>query len=110
MATTYSYSSSTFSTTGILYTTYSNLIWTTVSGPTTTTITQTTSSTLTETTVTVSTTSQFTTVSCGPLPCGFVIGSENMQGMNLRSPVLDNTGLLAMLLLIVPMLLRRLFS
>jgi hypothetical protein len=106
MATTYSFSSTTYSTTGIFFTTYSNQIISTVSALTTSTMTQTTSTSLTVATVTVSTTTQFTTISCGPIPCGFAIQSQ-VQGVNL-GPFADNVGLLAVLLLIVPMLLRRL--
>jgi hypothetical protein len=45
-------------------------------------------------------------VPCGPLPCGFDI---QPAGMN-PAPGIDSTGLLAALLLVVPMLLRRLFG
>jgi hypothetical protein len=55
--------------------------------------------------VTVSTTTQFTTVGCGPLPCGFAV-----QPSVNPAPGIDGTGLLAALLLLIPMLLRRLFS
>jgi hypothetical protein len=106
VATSFSYSSTTYSTTGILFTTYSQLTLTTVSGQTTTTLTQTTSTTQTQTTVTVSTTTAYTTVPCGPLPCGFDI---QPAGMN-PAPSIDGTGLLAALLLVIPMLLRRLFG
>jgi hypothetical protein len=105
IATSFSYSSTTYSTTGILFTTYTQFTLTTVSGQTTTTLTQTTSTTQTQTTVTVSTTTSFTTVPCGPLPCGFAI----QPTMN-PAPGIDSTGLLAALLLLIPMLLRRLFS
>jgi hypothetical protein len=110
VATSYSYSSTTYSTTGILFTTYSHLTINTVSGPTTTTASVTTSTSQTLTTVTVTTTTAFTTVSCGPLPCGYAVGSAvGSQSIN-PGPLSDNIGLLAVLLLIVPMLLRRLFS
>jgi hypothetical protein len=110
VATSYSYSSTTYSTTGILFTTYSNLVVNTVSGLTTTTISQSTSTTQTLTTVTVSTTTAFTTVSCGPLPCGYAVGSGvGSQGLNAGS-LSNSIGLLAVLLLLVPMLLRRLLS
>ena len=110
VATSYSYSSTTYSTTGILITTYSHLAVNTVSGLTTTTVSATTSTTQTLTTVTVTTTTAFTTVSCGPLPCGYAVGSAvGSQSIN-PGPLSDNIGLLAVLLLIVPMLLRRLFS
>jgi hypothetical protein len=105
MATSFSYSSSTYSTTGIFFTSYTQVTLTTVSGQTTTTYTETTSSTQTQTTVTVSTTTSFTTVPCGPLPCGFTI----QPTMN-PAPGIDSTGLLAALLLLIPMLLRRLLS
>jgi hypothetical protein len=105
IATSFSYSSTTYSTTGILFTTYTHFTLTTVSGQTTTTFTQTTSSTQTQTTVTVSTTTSFTTVGCGPLPCGFAV----QPTMN-PAPGIDSAGLLAVLLLLIPMLLRRLFS
>jgi hypothetical protein len=106
VATSFSYSSTTFSTTGILFTTYSHITQTTVSGQTTTTQTQTTSTTQTQTTVTVSTTTQFTTVPCGPLPCGFAMKPQSID----LGPGVDSAGLLAALLLLVPMLLRRLFT
>jgi hypothetical protein len=110
VATSYSYSSTTYSTTGILFTTYSHLTINTVSGPTTTTASATTSTSQTLTTVTITTTTVFTTVSCGPLPCGYAVGSAvGSQSIN-PGPLSDNIGLLAVLLLIVPMLLRRLFS
>jgi len=109
VATSYSYSSTTFSTTGLLITSYSNVIVNTVTGLTTSTMTQTISTSATINTVTVSTTTQFTTVSCGPIPCGFAIKSQGIQGVNL-GPFADNVGLLAVLLLIIPMLLRRLLS
>ena len=110
VATSYSYSTTTYSTTGILFTTYSNLAVNTVSGLTTTTITQSTSTSQTLTTVTVSTTTEFTTVSCGPLPCGYAVGSGvGSQGLNAGS-LSNSIGLLAVLLLLVPMLLRRLLS
>jgi hypothetical protein len=109
VATTYSYSSTTYSTTGIFFTSYSYVIINTVSGLTTSTMTQTISTSATMNTVTVSTTTQFTTVSCGPIPCGFAIKSQGVQGVNL-GPFADNVGLLAVLLLIIPMLLRRLLS
>ncbi|HUK27975.1 MAG TPA: hypothetical protein VLV31_06090, partial [Candidatus Acidoferrales bacterium] len=106
IATSFSYSSTTVSTTGILFTTYTHYTASTVSGQTTTTQVQSTSTTQTQTTVTLSTTTQFTTVGCGPLPCGFVV---KPQPMNAAAGV-DSTGLLAALLLLVPMLLRRLFT
>jgi hypothetical protein len=106
MATSYSYSSTTIQTTGIFFTSYSVLSIATQTGQSTETVTQTTTSTQTQTSAVVTTTTGFTTVSCGPLPCGFAIGS---QSINL-GPFADNIGLLAVLLLIVPMLLRRLFS
>jgi len=105
VATSFSYSSSTFSTTGILFTTYTHLTQSTATGQTTTTYTQTTSSTQTQTTVTVSTTTSFTTVPCGPLPCGFAI-----QPTVNPAPGIDSTGLIAALLLLIPMLLRRLLG
>jgi len=105
IATSFSYSSTTYSTTGILFTTYTHFTLTTVSGQTTTTLTQTTSTTQTQTTVTVSTTTSFTTVGCGPLPCGFAV----QPTMN-PAPGIDSAGLLAALLLLIPMLVRRLFS
>jgi hypothetical protein len=105
VATTFSVSSTTFSTTGILFTTYTHYTLTTVSGQTTTTMTQTSSTTQTQTTVTVSTTTSFTTVPCGPLPCGFTV-----QPTVNPAPGIDSTGLLAALLLLIPMLLRRLFG
>jgi hypothetical protein len=107
-ATSYTYFSTTYSSTGLFITSYSNVIINTVSGLTTSTMTQTTSTSVTVNTVTVSTTTQFTTVSCGPIPCGFAIKSQ-VQGVNL-GPFADNVGLLAVLLLIIPMLLRRLLS
>jgi hypothetical protein len=106
MATSYSYSSTTVQTTGIYYTTYTHATLTTVSGPTSTTLSLSTTTTQTQTTVSITQTTAFTTVSCGPLPCGFAIRS---QGINL-GPFADNVGLLAVLLLIIPMLLRRLLS
>ena len=106
VATSFSFSSTTQSTTGILYTTYTHQSLTTVSGMTTTTISQTTSTTQTQTTVTVSTVTSFTTVPCGPLPCGFAI---QPAGVN-SAPGIDSAGLLAALLLVIPMLLRRLFT
>ncbi len=104
-ATSFSYSSTTYSTTGIFFTTYTQYTQSTASGQTTTTFTQTTSSTMTETTVTVSTTTSFTTVPCGPLPCGF-----SLQPTINPAPGIDSAGLLAALLLLIPMLLRRLLS
>jgi len=106
VATSFSFSSTTRQTTGILYTTYTQFTVSTVSGLTTTTETSTSSTTQTQTTVTVSTTTSYTTVPCGPLPCGFVIQPESMN----PAPVIDSTGLLAALLLLLPMLLRRLFG
>ena len=106
VATSFSFSSTTESTTGILYTTYTHQSLTTVSGLTTTTLSQTTSTTQTQTTVTVSTVTSFTTVPCGPLPCGFAI---QPAGVN-SAPGIDGAGLLAALLLVIPMLLRRLFT
>jgi len=106
MATTYSYSSSTYSTTGIFFTTYSNYVVSTWSGLTTTTWSQTTSTSVTQTTVSVTTSTIFTTVSCGPLPCGFALG----PGVMNLGPFPDNVGFLAVLLLIMPMFLRRLFG
>jgi hypothetical protein len=108
VATTFSFSSTTYSTTGILFTTYTHFTVATVSGQTTTIVTQTTSSTQTQTTVTVSTTTQFTTVPCGPLPCGFAVQPQP-QNVN-PAPGIDSTGLIAALLLLIPMLLRRLFT
>jgi len=55
-------------------------------------------------------TTSFTTVSCGPLPCGFAIKSQGINQSMPLGPFADNVGLLAVLLLIIPMLLRRLFS
>ena len=107
MATTYSYSSTTVQTTGIFYTSYTHATLTTVSGPTTTTLSLSTTTTETGTTVSITLTTSFTTVSCGPLPCGFVISPS--QSINL-GPLGDNVGILAALLLIIPMLLRRLLS
>ena len=106
VATSFSYSSTTYSTTGILYTTYTHQSLTTVSAPTTTTITQTTSTTQTQTTVSLSTTTAYTTVPCGPLPCGFAIQPAPVN----PAPSIDSAGLLAALLLVIPMLLRRLFG
>jgi hypothetical protein len=106
VATSFTYFSSTIQTTGMLFTTYTHLLLTTVSGQTVTTQTQLTSTTQTQTTVTYSTISQFTTVPCGPLPCGFAV---TPQPMNV-GPGVDSAGLLAALLLLVPMLLRRLFN
>jgi hypothetical protein len=71
-------------------------------------VTSTTSTTQTQTTVTVSTTTQFTTVPCGPLPCGFAVQAQP-QGIN-PAPGIDSSGLIAALLLLLPMLLRRLLS
>jgi hypothetical protein len=106
VATSFSYSSTTVQTTGISYTTYTHATLTTVSGPTTSTLSVFTTTTQTQTTVSITQTTSFTTVPCGPLPCGFAIRS---QGINL-GPFADNVGMLAVLLVIVPMLLRRLFS
>ena len=106
VATSFSYSSTTYSTTGILYTTYTHQSLTTVSAPTTTTLTQTTSTTQTQTTVSLSTTTAYTTVPCGPLPCGFAIQPAPVN----PAPSIDSAGLLAALLLVIPMLLRRLFG
>ena len=110
MATSYSYSSTTSQTTGIYYTTFTHATLTTVSAPTTTTATQTTTTTQTQTTVLQTVTTSFTTVSCGPLPCGFAIRSQGINQSIPLGPFADNVGLLAVLLLIVPMLLRRLLS
>ncbi len=74
VATSYSYSSTTVQTTGISYTTYTHATLTTVSGPTSTTLSHSTTTTQTQTTVSITQTTAFTTVSCGPLPCGFAIG------------------------------------
>jgi hypothetical protein len=106
VATSFSYSSTTVQTTGILYTTYSHFTVSTVSGLTTTAYSQTSYVTQTQTTVTYSTTTQFTTVPCGPLPCGF---STQPVPFN-PAPGIDSAGLLASLLLLIPMLLRRLFT
>jgi hypothetical protein len=106
VATSFSYSSTTIQTTGILYTTYSHFTVSTVSGLTTTAYSQTSLITQTQTTVTYSTTTQFTTVPCGPLPCGF---STQPLPFN-PAPGIDSAGLLASLLLLIPMLLRRLFT
>ena len=106
VATSFSYSSTTIQTTGILYTTYSHFTVSTVSGLTTTAYSQTSLITQTQTTVTYSTTTQFTTVPCGPLPCGF---STQPVPFN-PAPGIDSAGLLASLLLLIPMLLRRLFT
>jgi len=105
LATSFSYSSTTYSTTGILFTTYTHFTYTTVSGQTTTTYTQTSSTTQTQTTVTATTTTSFTTVGCGPLPCGFAV-----QPTTNPAPGIDGAGLLAALLLVIPILLRRLFG
>ncbi|MGD0424892.1 MAG: hypothetical protein ABSA92_15765 [Candidatus Bathyarchaeia archaeon] len=110
VATSYSYSSTTVQTTGIYYSTFTHATLTTVSGPTTTSLSVSTTTTQTQTSVLQTITTSFTTVSCGPLPCGFAIKPQGIdQGINL-GPFADNVGLLAVLLLIVPMLLRRLFS
>jgi hypothetical protein len=108
VATSFSFSSTTYSTTGILFTTYTHQSLTTVSGLTTTTLSQTVTTTQTQTTVTASTTTSFTTVPCGPLPCGFAIQPQPQS----TNPALgtDSTGLLAALLLVIPLLLRRLFG
>jgi hypothetical protein len=106
VATSFSYSSTTYQTTGIFFTSYTQFSESTVSGQTTSTVTQTTSTTQTQTTVTVSTTTSYTTVPCGPLPCGFDIQLASMN----PAPSIDSTGLLAALLLLIPMLLRRLFG
>jgi len=105
VGTQFTYFSTTVQTTGIFFTTYTQFSETTVSGQTTTTLTQTTSTTQTQTTVTVSTTTSFTTVPCGPLPCGFAVQPAMNPALGI-----DSTGLLAALLLLIPMLLRRLFS
>jgi hypothetical protein len=107
VGTTFSYSSTTYSTTGILFTTYTHFTISTVSAGTTTTLTSgsLTTTSMTQTTVTVSTTTQYTTVGCGPLPCGFAITPRMDVG-----PGVDSTGLLAALLVLLPMLLRRLFA
>jgi hypothetical protein len=105
-ATSFSFFSTTYDTTGILYTTYSHFTVNTVSGVYTTTYSQTSYTTQTQTTVTYSTTTQYTTVPCGPLPCGF-----NTQPTPFNpAPGIDSAGLLAALLLLIPMLLRRLFT
>jgi len=106
VATSFSYSSTTFSTTGILFTTYSQFTVNTVSGVLTTTYSQTSYTTQTQTTVTYSTTTQYTTIPCGPLPCGF---STQPVPFN-PAPGIDSVGLMAALLLLIPMLLRRLFT
>jgi hypothetical protein len=107
MVTSFSYSSTTYSTTGILFTTYTQFTESTVSGMTTTTYTQTTSSTQTQTTVTFSTTTSFTTVPCpGMLPCGLTIQPAPMN----PAPGIDSVALLAAVLLLLPMLFRRLFT
>jgi len=106
VATSFSFSSTTYSTTGIFFTTYTHFTVSTVSGQTTTVVTQTSSTTNTQTTVTYSTATQFTTVPCGPLPCGFQTQPTPFN----PAPGIDSTGLLAALLLLIPMLLRRLFT
>ncbi len=115
MATTYSYSSSTVSTTGILYTTYWHGTSTTVFASTTSTFGVTTTTTQSWTSVTVSTTTVQTT-GCGPLPCPWAIQPQLNAGQSLNGwqpilgPFSDSVGMLAVLLLIIPMLLRRLFT
>ncbi len=106
VATSYTYYSTTYSTTGLSITSYTHLTVNTVSGLTTTIITQTSSTTQTQTTVTVTTTTQFTTAACSALPCPYALGSQATNS----GPFADEFGLLAVLLLIVPMLLRRLFQ
>jgi hypothetical protein len=106
VGTSFSYSSTTVQTTGIFFTTYSHFVLTTVSGVTSTTYSVTSYTTQTQTTVTYSTTTQFTTVPCGPLPCGFSTGPVPFN----PAPGIDSVGLLAALLLLIPMLLRRLFT
>ena len=110
MATSYSYSSTTIQTTGIYYSTFTHQTLTTISAPTTTSLTSTTTTTEPHTTVIITLTTSFTTVSCGPLPCGFAIKSQGINQSTALGPFADNVGLLAVLLLIVPILLRRLFS
>src|SRR5208282_4018004 len=116
MATTYSYSSSTVQTTGVLYTTYWHGTSTTMFASTTSTFGVTTTTTQEWTSVTVTTTTAQTT-GCGPLPCPFAVGSQKLnvgQPLSLWQPNLalfsDNFGILAVLLLIIPILLRRLFT
>jgi hypothetical protein len=106
MATSYSYSSSTYSTTGIFFTSYSNYVVSTWSGLTTTTWSQTLTTSQTATTVSVTTTTIFSTVSCGPLPCGYALA----PGVMNLGPFPDNVGFLAVILLIIPMFLRRLLG
>jgi hypothetical protein len=106
VATSFSYVSTTYSTTGIFFTSYTQFLVTTVSGLTTTTYSQTSVTTQTQTTVTFSTTTSFTTVPCGPLPCGLTIQPASMN----PAPGIDSVGLLAALLLLLPALLRRLFT
>jgi len=106
VATSFFFYSTTYQTTGIFFTTYTQFTETTVSGMTTTTYTQTTSTTQTQTTVTFSTTTSFTTVPCGPLPCGLTIQPAPMN----PAPGIDSVGILGALLLLLPMLLRRLFT
>jgi len=115
MATSYSYSSSTVSTTGNLYTTYWHGTSTTVFASTTSTFGITTTTTQSWTSVTVSTTTAQTT-GCGPLPCPWAIQPQLNAGQSLNAwqpilgPFSDSIGMLAVLLLIIPMLLRRLFT
>jgi hypothetical protein len=115
MATSYSYSSSTASTTGILYTTYWHGTSTTVFASTTSTFGITTTTTQSWTSVTVSTTTVQTT-GCGPLPCPWAIQPQLNAGQSINGwqsilgPFSDSVGMLAVLLLIVPILLRRLFT
>jgi len=110
MATSYSYSSTTQQTTGIYYSSFTSNTLTTISGITTTSLSVTTTTTETWTTVSQTITTSFTTVSCGPLPCGFAIKSQGINPSITWGPFADNVGFLAVLLLIIPMLLRRLFS
>ena len=106
VGTYFTYYTTTYQTTGIFFTTYTQFTESTVSGMTTTSYTQTTSTTQTQTTVTFTTTTSFTTVPCGPLPCGLTI---QPAPMNL-APGIESAGLLVALLLLLPMLLRRLFT
>ncbi|HUO41759.1 MAG TPA: hypothetical protein VMU35_02200 [Methylomirabilota bacterium] len=110
MATSYSYSSTSTTLTGIWYSTFTHVTLTTLSAPTTTSLTSTTTTTEPHTTVIVTLTTSYSTVSCGPLPCGFAIRSQGINQSVPLGPFADNVGLLAVLLLLIPMLLRRLFS
>jgi hypothetical protein len=105
VATNVLYTTTTEQTTGILFTTYSHLTVTTASGQTTTTLSQTTSTTQTQTTVTVTTTTAFTTVTSG-----YMVSPVQPAQIINPSPSPDIGGLLAALLLILPILIRRLFS